>query len=368
MNKGFTTGSCAAAASKAAAYMLLSGKTINSIKIGTPAGIDYETELLDIVKCNTSVSCAVKKYSGDDPDITNGVKVYATVQMLDTPGKLVSIRGGEGVGRVTRPGLDQPVGEWAINSTPRSMIEHEVREVTELFDYEGSFEVVISVPEGVEIAKKTFNPRLGIEGGISIIGTSGIVEPMSVKALKDTIRLELNQLKVEKGVDIAVISPGNYGLAFMREHYDYDLDKAVKCSNFIGDTIDIARELGFKELLLCGHIGKLVKVSGGIMNTHSSEADCRMELLAAAAAKCGAENELICTILDCVTTEEAYEHMKSAGIERECMDYVMNRIAYYLSKRAGEDMRIECIMYSNSEGLLGETAGASAMLNKASEE
>ena len=364
MNKGFTTGSCAAAAAKAAAYMLLSGRNINSIKISTPAGVDYETEIIDVTKSDSSVSCAVRKYSGDDPDITNGIKVYATVRELEAIGKNVSILGGRGVGKVTRPGLDQPVGEYAINSVPRSMIEHEVREVAELFGCENSFEVVISVPEGEEIAKKTFNPRLGIEGGISIIGTSGIVEPMSVKALKDTIRLELNQLKAEKGTDIAVISPGNYGLSFMREHYGYDLDKAVKCSNFIGDTIDIAKELKFKELLLCGHIGKLVKLSGGIMNTHSAEADCRMELLAAAAARCGADSKLICTILDCVTTEEAYGHMKSAGIEKECLAYIMNRIDYYLTKRAGDEMHIECIMYSNSEGLLGETDGAADMLKR----
>ncbi|MBO4809105.1 MAG: cobalamin biosynthesis protein CbiD [Lachnospiraceae bacterium] len=366
MRNGFTTGSCAAAASKAAAYMLLGGNRKLNIEIDTPAGIKYTPDIEEISLNENSVSCAVRKDSGDDPDITNGTLIFATVSTLDDAGNesRVIIDGGKGVGRVTRPGLDQPVGNAAINSVPRQMIEKEVREAMDLFDYKGSLKVTIFVPEGEELAAKTFNPRLGIEGGISIIGTSGIVEPMSTKALLDTIKVELNQVKAE-GSTIAVVSPGNYGLDFMKDTFRYDLDKAVKCSNYIGDTIDMAAELGFEKMLICGHVGKLIKVSGGIMNTHSKEADCRMELMAAAAAKAGATSETLNSILDSLSTEEAYDFYLKAGIEKQCFSYIMEKIHYYINKRAAGKLPVECMVYSNKFGLLGVTPDAEKFLKEA---
>ncbi|MBO6016251.1 MAG: cobalamin biosynthesis protein CbiD [Lachnospiraceae bacterium] len=366
MKKGFTTGSCAAAAAKAAAYMLLGGNPKSQIEIDTPAGETYCPMIMETDIGETYVRCAVKKESGDDPDITDGTLIFAKVSLVQTQdtGRNVRIEGGEGVGRVTRPGLDQPVGNAAINSVPRQMIEREVRQVMELFDHDGSLQVEISVPDGVKLAAKTFNPRLGIEGGISIIGTTGIVEPMSTKALLDTIRVELRQLR-HMGANIAVISPGNYGMEFMKAQYEYDLDKAVKCSNFIGDTIDMARELGFPKLLLCGHIGKLIKVSGGIMNTHSREADCRMELMAAAAIRSDASTETLCEILSCVSTEEAIAVCRRAGIEKRCFDLIMEKIDYYLNRRGAEQIKIACIVYSNQYGLLGKTKDAEQFLMEA---
>ncbi len=366
MRKGFTTGSCAAAASKAAAWMLLSGSLKNKTEITTPAGIVYTPDIEDITKGDSYVKCAVRKDSGDDPDITNGSLVYAKVSYVagNESADRVIIKGGEGVGTVTRPGLDQPVGNAAINSVPRMMITDEVMQVIDLFDYDGALEVEISVPGGEEIALKTFNPRLGIEGGISIIGTTGIVEPMSTKALLDTIRVELNQLK-EMGATVAVASPGNYGLDFMKDTYDFDLDRAVKCSNYIGDTIDMAAELGFEKMLLCGHIGKLVKVSGGIMNTHSKEGDCRMELMAAAAARFGADNETLNRILDCVATEEAIEILVEKNLREKCFEYITDKISFYLNKRSTDKMKVECIVYANAYGLLGKTEGADKFLEEA---
>ena len=365
MKSGFTTGSCAAAASKAAAYMLLSGKKKLNIEIDTPAGIKYSPSIEEIEIMENYVSCAVRKESGDDPDITNGTYVFSKVSIVkngnSTTNKRVEIEGGKGVGRVTRPGLDQPVGNAAINSVPRQMIESEVKQVMDLFDFEGDLLVEISVPDGEELAKKTFNPRLGIEGGISIIGTTGIVEPMSTRALLDTIKVELRQAKAE-GLEVAVISPGNYGLEFMKTSYSYDLDKAVKCSNYIGDTIDMAKELGFKKMLLCGHIGKLIKVSGGIMNTHSREADCRMELMTAAAIRSGATGEVLEDILNAVSTEEVVEIYQRYGIEKTCFEYIMERIDYYLNKRGAGEIEIQCIVYSNKFGLLGKTDCAEEFL------
>lgn len=362
MRYGFTTGSCAAAAAKAAAYMLLSGRQKNTITIETPKGIPYTADVLEITRGEKAVQCAVRKDGGDDPDITSGALIYAEVSLTDhtrmqATDMRIHIDGGIGVGRVTKPGLDQPVGNAAINHVPREMIAKEVLEVCDLMDYKGNLQVIISVPEGEAIAKQTFNPRLGIVGGISILGTSGIVEPMSNQALLDTIRVELNQRRAE-GFDYIAVAPGNYGLDFMKKAYGYDLDKSVKCSNFIGVTIDMAVECGFTRMLLTGHIGKLIKVAGGIMNTHSKEADCRMELLSAFAIHEGAGADVAAKILDCVATEEAVRLLREAGKQQEVMDYAMERIMFYLNKRAGGRMQIDCIMYDNTFGELAKSKEA----------
>lgn len=362
MRYGFTTGSCAEAAAKAAAYMLLSGRQKNTITIETPKGIPYTAEILEITRGEKAVQCAVRKDGGDDPDITSGALIYAEVSLTDhtrmqATDTRIHIDGGIGVGRVTKPGLDQPVGNVAINHVPREMIAKEVLEVCDLMDYKGNLQVIISVPEGKAIAKQTFNPRLGIVGGISILGTSGIVEPMSNQALLDTIRVELNQRRAE-GFDYIAVAPGNYGLDFMKKAYGYDLDKSVKCSNFIGVTIDMAVECGFTRMLLTGHIGKLIKVAGGIMNTHSKEADCRMELLSAFAIHEGAGADVAAKILDCVATEDAVRLLREAGKQQEVMDYAMERIMFYLNKRAGGRMQIDCIMYDNTFGELAKSKEA----------
>lgn len=341
--------------------MLLGGTRRESIRIKTPAGIPFAAEVLDINIKENAASCAVRKRSGDDPDVTDGALIYARAGLLADENGEIAIEGGEGVGVVTRPGLDQPVGSAAINSVPREMIRREVREVMALFDCRHSVRIVISVPEGREMAEKTFNHRLGIEGGISIIGTTGIVEPMSTKALLDTIRVEIRQRRAMKE-EVLVIAPGNYGLRFLKEAYGYDLDRAVKCSNFIGETLDMAGELGFRKVLLLGHVGKLIKVSGGIMNTHSREADARMELMAAAAVRAGAGKETVLAVLDSVNTEEACGHLAEAGIVEACFSHIMERISYYLNKRAAEGMNVECLVYSNEWGLLGKTPGAEAYL------
>ncbi len=372
MRYGFTTGSCSAAAAKAATYMLLSGKIKNSITIQTPKGIDFNADIVDIKRSEKEVTCGVVKDGGDDPDVTTGAVVLATVRFMtdeeangsnDASDRRIFIDGGEGVGRVCSPGLDQPVGNAAINSVPRSMIEKEVLEVIELFDYKGKLSVIISVPDGEEIAKKTFNPRLGIVGGISILGTSGIVEPMSMQAIKDTIRVEIKQQVAMEHLKIAV-APGNYGMDFMKDHYNFDLDKAVKCSNFIGETIDMAAELGIQKLLLVGHIGKLIKVAGGIMNTHSKEADCRMELMAAIALKAGCSAASVESILNCLNTTEAFAFIKKEQKEALFGEIMMQKIAFYLNKRAAGKVMIECIVFSNEEGLIGETDGAKALLEE----
>ena len=393
MRYGFTTGSCAAAASKAAAYMLLTGKLKQDITIQTPKGIVFHAEILEITRREKEVTCAVQKDGGDDPDITTGTLIFSTVRIgnqisaqlfaekivnkegvsqkfvtesdeaLEQKKAEILIDGGTGVGRVTKPGLDQPVGNAAINHVPREMIAKEVQEVCALADYTGVLEIIISVPTGEKLAEQTFNPRLGIVGGISILGTSGIVEPMSSQALLDTIKVELNQKKAE-GYPVAAVSPGNYGLDFMKNTYHYDLDRSVKCSNFIGDTIDMAIAVGFEKMLLTGHIGKLVKVAGGIMNTHSKEGDCRMELLVAAGVRNQVPYPVLDEILQCVTTEEAVRKLEACGKKDAVMQDLLAKIMFYLKKRAAGKIQIEVILYSNEFGELAKSEGAEAFLQK----
>lgn len=361
MRSGFTTGSCSAAGAKAAAYMLLSGKKLDKISLVTPAGIKYEPELTAVEISESQVSCGVYKDSGDDPDVTNGALILAKVwcdnyseERVDS---VVTIHGGKGVGVVTKPGLDQKVGEAAINSVPRSMIENGILEVARFFDYHGDWHVEISVPNGEELAKETFNGRLGIEGGISILGTSGIVEPMSQAALIATIKLDIHQQAI-LGSDGLVISPGNYGRDFLKNTLHYDIDRSVKCSNFIGDTLDIAVDEGFERLVLVGHIGKLVKVAGGMMNTHSKEGDCRMEILSSVFIKHGGSLSGAKDILNQVSTEEAVKVIEREGLLGECMDEVVERICSYMKKRVNGRLDIDVIVFSNELGILGKSKGA----------
>ncbi|PWJ52152.1 cobalt-precorrin-5B (C(1))-methyltransferase CbiD [Faecalicatena contorta] len=358
---GYTTGSCAAAAAKAAAYMLLSGQTLIQVSLHTPKGITLYLDVEHIEKDKNSVSCAIQKDSGDDPDITDGVYVYAKVIRREGTGLLLD--GGEGVGRVTKKGLEQDIGEAAINKVPRQMILDAVDEQRKQFGYEEGLEILISIPEGRRLAGKTFNPRLGIEGGISVLGTSGIVEPMSEKALTDTIYLEMKVLK-ENGHDWCYVVPGNYGSDFLTETLGYEGALSVKSSNYIGETIDAAVSLGMQGILLVGHIGKLVKLAGGVMNTHSRQADCRMEIFAAHAAMAGALTGDVKKIMECITTAEAVDFLKSQGILNQVMESITKRADFYLKQRAGSGLKIGAIIFSKEEGILGETEDTRVLLKE----
>ena len=361
MRTGYTTGSCAAAAAKAAVCMLLSGEVIQQVRLMTPKGVELDLEVEQIERRQHGVRCAVRKDSGDDPDVTNGIYVYAEVRKEPEPG--IYIDGGEGIGRITKKGLEQPVGAAAINRVPRQMILEAVKEQSIRYGDQGGLSVIISAPEGKKLAAKTFNPRLGIENGISILGTSGIVEPMSEKALTDTIFLEMKMLK-ENGIDRCCVVPGNYGRDFLAEQLGVDTDQAVKCSNYIGETIDAAVNLEMRSLLLIGHIGQLIKVAAGVMNTHSRQADCRMEVLAAYAAAEGASAECVQAILSCITTTEALELLKEKGILSGVMERVMERIEFHLCHRAGGSLQVEAIVFSTEDGILGKTKRAEALLKE----
>lgn len=357
---GYTTGTCAALAAAGAARLLLGGRAPESVTLTTPGGLPVTAAPRYCRMAGETACCAVEKDGGDDIDATHGALIEARVERAAQPG--VVIDGGPGVGRVTKPGLDQPVGAAAINRVPRRMIEQAVRAVCDALNWDGGLRVTICVPEGAALAKKTFNPQLGIEGGISILGTSGIVEPMSMQALIDTVALSLRQARAQ-GAARVLLTPGNYGVDFLREQ---GLDAAgapvVKCSNFIGDALDEAAALGFADVLLVGHIGKLAKLAGGVMNTHSRYADCRTELLCAHAAVCGASQKTCAALLDAATTDACIALLDEAGLRAPVLDSLLRAVERHLVRRAAGAYRVGAMLFSNEYGLLGRTASAAEML------
>ncbi|PNV59919.1 cobalamin biosynthesis protein CbiD [Clostridium sp. chh4-2] len=361
---GYTTGSCAAAAAKAALFTLLSGTVSDHVELMTPKGIRLYLEVEELEKGDGWASCGIRKDGGDDPDATHGLLIMAKVSRTEEPG--IEIDGGPGVGRVTRKGLDQPPGAAAINRVPREMITREMEALLKEYGDLGGIKVEISVPEGEKTAEKTFNPRLGIVGGISILGTSGIVIPMSEAALIASIGIEMKQLLAE-GNGYIVLSPGNYGESFSLNQYEIPGRYIVKTSNFIGESIDLAMEAGAKGILMIGHIGKFVKLAGGIMNTHSRNADARTELMAAHVIRCGGDAATAAKILECVTTDEALEVLKQAGMLKQVSKSLLEKILYYVERRGYGRLETGIVMYSNEYGLLGATKQVPDLLKKVKE-
>ncbi|MCM1024227.1 MAG: cobalt-precorrin-5B (C(1))-methyltransferase CbiD [Prevotella sp.] len=361
---GYTTGSCAAAAAKASAEMLLTCEKQDFSEIVTPKGIALKLEILNAEISGNSAVCAVKKDGGDDPDVTDGMLIFAEANFIPSG---IEIAGGTGIGRVTKAGLDQPVGEYAINSVPRKMIISAIEEISEKYDYHGGFKLIISAPDGAEIAKKTYNPRMGIEGGISIIGTTGIVEPMSNSALIETIRVEAKMRKTE-GCKSLLLTIGNYSRNFIQNSMPFDLEKSVKCSNFIGEAIDIAMEFGFENILIIGHIGKLVKLGAGIMNTHSAQADGRMDVLVTCGVLAGADINCLKKIPECVTVDAALDILEKNDILRNVLDVLAKRTDFYLNAKVKNLLKIGVVMFSEKQKITVKTMSADMLINIISEE
>ncbi|MDO4188006.1 MAG: cobalt-precorrin-5B (C(1))-methyltransferase CbiD [Lachnospiraceae bacterium] len=372
IKNGFTTGSCAAAATKAALMMLISGKKINEIKIITPSSDIYSPQICNaaiakLYKGKLSIgdyaSASVIKESGDDPDITNSLEIVSFVTFVEGQ-RRITIKGGEGVGKVTRPGLDQPVGEYAINSTPRKMITEVVEELLENNDIDYGVEVTISVPKGCEIAEKTFNPHMGIEGGISIIGTTGIVKPMSTEALVETIKLDIN-MQYSEGKKTCIIVPGNYGVTFLTNKMNVSDKDIVLCSNFAGDSVKMAVDAGFRKILFCSHIGKMIKVSGGVLNTHSMYGDRRMEFMVDAFVEAVNNNqgkientrvtEIKNRIMECVSTTAALDVISEIDFVKEVSSVIVNRTVGHLSDACDNKAEINVILYENNYGELARS-------------
>ncbi|MCC0684947.1 cobalt-precorrin-5B (C(1))-methyltransferase CbiD [Clostridioides sp. ZZV14-6345] len=384
--RGYTTGSCATGASKAAVYMLITKNKIDTINIDTPKGIPLSLKVDNVNISDTFVECSIKKDGGDDIDATHTMDIYARAEIVSKNDKnkeyltlndidslstnsecqselykFIRVYGGIGIGVVTKKGLSVDVGKTAINPTPLKMINHEIRKLIgdnfeSILGNNKVLKITIFAPQGETIAKKTFNPRLGIVGGISIIGTTGIVEPMSDEGWKKSLSIEL-QMKKEQGLDKIILVPGNHGEQFIREKLNLDIKYVVRTSNFVGYMIKEAQRIGYKKILMAGHIGKFIKVSAGIFNTHSKVADARSEILVANLALMGATYEFLNKINQCLTAEEAVELINNSEY-RQVYNILSNkcreRVKQYLNEDS-DDIDVEVIMFSMDKSLLGKS-------------
>lgn len=372
---GVTTGTCAAAAAKAAACRLLLGMEKETVEIHTPKGMTVSISVFMWAREENRVEYMVIKDSGDDPDVTNHAKIYTCVEKIKgedvlKPGVFrteqypyLFLEGGEGVGRITKSGMEQELGQAAINPVPRTMIFQAVHEVCELAEYEEPLLITIRVPMGEELARRTFNPRLGIEGGISILGTSGILEPMSERAIISTIEMQIKQLNVQ-GTDRLLVTPGNYGQSYAADYLGLDLEKSVKCSNYIGDTLDLAVSYGMKDFLLVGNIGKLVKLAAGIMNTHSKTADGRCEIMAIHTILCGGTSQMAEKIMQCINTDEMLSLLVKWELKEKVMHSLCRKIYEHLRHRGGSGICCGVVLFSEKMGYLGETEKGKEMLER----
>ena len=353
--RGYTTGSCATAAAKAAAHMALTKKRIEYINIDTPKGIPLNLKVYNPNIQESYASCSIQKDGGDDIDATHKIHIYANVEINNSG--VIEIHGGIGIGKVTKKGLGIEIGQAAINKTPRAMIENEVRKV---IGNKGA-KITIYAPEGEKISRKTFNPRLGIVGGISIIGTTGIVEPMSDEGWKKSLSIEL-KMKKEQGLEHIVLVPGNHGERFVNEVLGIDMKYVVRTSNFIGYMLKEAQRMRYKKILLAGHLGKYVKLAAGIFNTHSKVADARAEVLVAFLALMNVSHEILNEVYSCLTTEAAMEIINKYGYE-EVYETIANkcreRVNIYLDDK---DIDVGVIIFSMEQEILGKTYNVDNLL------
>ncbi|ADL12366.1 cobalt-precorrin-5B (C(1))-methyltransferase CbiD [Acetohalobium arabaticum] len=345
LRRGYTTGTAAAGAAKAAAETLYSGQTLDVVKVDTPAEIVVDLEISGTEIKEESVSCTVLKDGGDDADITDGTEIVAEVTKLDSG---IELKGGKGVGEVTKPGLAVEVGKPAINPVPREMIIDSVKEV---LPPESGAKITIKVPEGEELAANTLNPRLGVEGGISILGTTGIVEPMSKKAYRESLVVTLDQALAEDNYELVFIF-GNYGKQ-MAQSMGVSDNQWVKMSNFVGYMLERAAEREIERIILLGHVGKLIKVGAGIFDTHSSVADARLEIVAAYTASLGGSQQLIQKILAANTAEETIQILREVELAEDVFNLLAKRVVARAAEKVEYEIDFGAILFSMDQEVVG---------------
>lgn len=342
LREGITTGTCAAAAT-AAACLVLNGQAIpKEVEIQSPSGtlkVEVSWAHLD----DEGACAGVMKDAGDDPDVTHGMTVISHVTL--TKGQF-EVDGGEGIGLVTKSGLAVPSGQRAINPVPRAMILQALQQ-----GCPSGAKAVISIPGGEEVAKKTYNPRLGIVGGLSVLGTKGIVRPMSEEALRATFKADMD-VKVARGDQILFYTFGNMGEKIIEQIFGFGEQSLVQVGNELGYMLKEAHRAGVRKILLAGHSGKMIKVAGGIFQTHSSVADSRMEILTALTALEGGSVDLLEQLFCCTTTEAAAQILRAHGFER-VWTKAAQRAAEKCNAYLWGDVPVEVCIFDNEGKILG---------------
>lgn len=355
MRHGYSTGTCATAAAKAAAILLLTGKAPDVVTVRLPDGDMPEFPVVKPLLLRERASCSVVKDAGDDPDCTHGAEIRASVCSVPGSG-CIQIEGGVGVGVVTKPGLKVPVGQHAINPVPRHMI---AANLMDLCPRDVDMKVEVQVPSGAELAERTLNSKLGILGGISILGTSGRVRPMSNEAFRESLLPQLDQAKA-LGHELICLVPGGSSETAIHSRYGVPSEAIVQMSNWVGFMLEKAVERRFGSVVLAGHIGKLCKVAGGIFDTHSKVADARQEIMAAYAGAAGANRDQIRSILTQSTAEAAVGFLRTEQLEG-----VLTDLANQASKRASgfcrNRLHVECIFLDLSGEVLAHSDQAEDM-------
>lgn len=339
---GYTTGSCATGAAKAACMSLIDQEKIETVTIPTPAGIELNLPVENVEIHKDWAQASIKKDGGDDIDATHGLDIFARVSFSDD--KEINITGGQGVGKITKKGLYGDIGDYAINPVPKDMIKKEISRLTDR-----GVDVEIFVPQGAQVAKKTFNENIGIQGGISIIGTKGIVYPMSIEAYLKTIYMEIDAIQANHGTNITLsLTIGNYGTDWARDNLEDPF--IVQVSNYLGKGLKYAYNKGFRDFYLIGHIGKLSKVSIGIFNTHNETADTRMEAIVYYMAKRSIDQKHLGEVDQLMTAEEAATYLKKndlAFIVKDMEEGINKRVKKYLKD---DSVKVRSKIYSLKEG------------------
>ena len=346
---GNTTGAYATAAAKAALITLLD-HPVDHVGIPSPLGIRFEIQIKECKKLSndTAVACAVKN-AGEDIDVTDKLEISAKVTLTDDGD--IKIKGGKGVGTVTKHGLPVPVGEVAINPTPRKMITQAIKEA--LPEGKGVI-VTITVPEGEIVAKKTQNQKLGIVDGISILGTTGVVRPLSIATYMRSLVPQLDVVLAQNPRHIFLV-PGNIGERLAKQVFNVPEDSIVQTGDFMGYMLHKAAEKGIKRVTVFGHPGKLVKLAAGIFNTHHKKGDARMQVIAAYAGAAGAETKLIQQILQSNTTEETIKLLQQANLVKPTFDQIAQQARLWVLEKTQNKLEVNVVIVSMDGTILGTT-------------
>jgi cobalt-precorrin-5B (C1)-methyltransferase len=352
---GNTTGACATAAAKAALITLLD-KPVDRVGIPSPLGIRFEILIKESKKLSDNTATAsVTKDAGEDIDVTNKMEITATIKL--TENNKITIKGGKGVGTVTKPGLQVPLGEAAINPMPMKMIEAGIREI---LPSSKGVEVIISAPEGEKVVEETQNSKLGIVGGVSILGTTGVVRPQSIPAYRRSLIPQLD-VSLAQNYERIFLVPGNIGEKLAKQIFEVPEDAIVQTGDFMGYMLEQAVEKGAKEIVIFGHPGKLVKLAAGIFNTHHKMGDARMEVIAAYAGALGADTELINAIIQSNTTEETISLLEKAKLLQLTFDKIAEKVCTHALERVKNKAKIKVVIVSMGGTILGKTEDVGSM-------